>query len=215
MKLGVRSLGAAMVGYGYWGPNIVRNLMESPDFDLVGLCELDDARIREFRRRCPDVRAGRDLDLMLNDPGVDAVVVATPPSTHFAIAERALAAGKHVLVEKPLAMRAVEAEDLMALAKHQGLVLMPGHTFVYSPRVQKIRELLTGGLLGDPYFITSSRMNLGRYQPDGVIYDLAPHDLSILLYWFDQPVVRVAASGLGVLQSHVPETAFLTVQLLG
>jgi len=207
------ALGVAMVGYGYWGPNLVRNLLACPRFRLLGLCETDESRARAFSGYYQHVPVARELDRLLLDPGVDAVLIATPPSTHFELTKRALEADKHVLVEKPLAMSVEDAREVIALAEERSLVLMPGHTFVYSPRVQRIRDLLVEGVIGDPYFITSSRMNLGRYQPDGVIYDLAPHDISILLYWFDQPIVQVAASGVGVLRSDVPETAFLTVLL--
>ena len=148
---------------------------------------------------------------MLADPSVDAVSIATPPRTHFPLVRQALEAGKHVLVEKPLATNSVDAEALVDLAERKGLVLMPGHTFLYSPAVNKVRELIDSGELGELYFITSSRMNLGIYQPDGVVNDLAPHDLSILLYWLQQPVSIVSASGSTVFQDGVPETAFLTL----
>jgi predicted dehydrogenase len=213
MQFDAPALGVAMVGYGYWGPNLVRNLLECPRYRLLGLCETDESRARAFSGCHQHVPVARELDRLLLDPGVDAVLIATPPSTHFELTKRALEADKHVLVEKPLAMSVDDAREVISLAEERSLVLMPGHTFVYSPRVQRIRELLVEGMIGDPYFITSSRMNLGRYQPDGVIYDLAPHDISILLYWFDEPVVQVAASGVGVLRSDVPETAFLTVLL--
>ena len=148
---------------------------------------------------------------MLSDPSIDAVVVATPPRTHHPLVRSALEAGKHVLVEKPLATSGAEARDLIEVAQATGRVLMPGHTFVYSPPVNKVKELIDQGALGELYFVTSSRMNLGKYQPDGVICDLAPHDLSILLYWLDQPVAEVAASGLCALEPEVPTTAFLTL----
>jgi predicted dehydrogenase len=119
------------------------------------------------------------------------------------------------MVEKPLATSAVHAEELIEIAAEADRVLMPGHTFVYSPPVNKVRELIQSGELGDVYFITSSRMNLGLYQPDGVISDLAPHDLSILLYWLDRPVTHVAATGQSIFQDGVPETAFLTVTFSG
>jgi predicted dehydrogenase len=141
--------------------------------------------------------------------------VATPPRTHYEVARLALEAGKHVLVEKPLAVDPDEAEDLLRLADDVGTTLMPGHTFVYSPPVNKVRDLIRSGELGDVYFITSSRMNLGLYQSDGVVSDLAPHDLSIMLYWLNRPVVRVVASGLSVFQPGVPETAFLTLTFAG
>jgi predicted dehydrogenase len=188
-------LNLAVVGYGYWGPNIVRNLMERPELQLWGLCELNPERVRKFASRYPGVRTCASFEEVLEDPGVDAVSIATPPSTHYSLVKRALEAGKHVLVEKPLATDIEKAESLVELAERSGLVLMPGHTFLYSPAVNKVRQLIESGELGEIYFVTSSRMNLGIYQPDGVVNDLAPHDLSILLYWLDQPVSIVAASG--------------------
>ena len=154
------------------------------------LCELDPERAAEFSRRYPGVPTSSDFDAVLDDERTQAVSIATPPRTHFRLVKQALEAGKHVLVEKPLATSVAEAEALVELADHHGLVLMPGHTFLYSPPVNKVRDLITTGQLGDIYFVTSSRMNLGIYQPDGVVCDLAPHDLSILLYWLDRPMGR-------------------------
>lgn len=204
-------LGIGVVGYGYWGPNLARNVSERPELELLALCERDPARCAAFSTRFPGVTVHNDLDDMLEDPAIDAVLVATPPRTHHAIVKAALEAGKHVLVEKPLAKTAAEAHDLIAVAERRDLVLMPGHTFVYSPPVNKIRDLIREDMLGEVYFVTSTRMNLGKYQPDGVICDLAPHDLSILLYWLEEPVVEVAASARSVFQAGVPETAFLTL----
>jgi predicted dehydrogenase len=208
-------IGIAVVGYGYWGPNLARNIAERPEFRLVGLCERDPARAMDFARRYPGCEVEHDLDAMLLDPRVQAVSIATPPATHYDLARRALEAGKHVMVEKPLATSAAHAEELIELAAGVERVLMPGHTFVYSPPVNKVRDLIRAGELGDVYFITSSRMNLGLYQPDGVISDLAPHDLSILLYWLGRPVTHIAASGQSVFQDGVPETAFLTITFSG
>jgi predicted dehydrogenase len=123
----------------------------------------------------------------------------------------ALDAGKHVLVEKPLARTAAEAAELVELADRRGLVLMPGHTFLYSPPVNKVYDLIREGSLGEIYFVTSSRMNLGKYQPDGVICDLAPHDISILLYLLDSPVTQVSASARSIFREDNPEVAFLTI----
>jgi predicted dehydrogenase len=201
----------AVVGYGYWGPNIVRNVMDRPEFELWGLCEMSPERAAKFTARYPGARTSASFDEVLADPSVDAVSIATPPATHHALVAQALSAGKHVLVEKPLATTAADAEALIELADDAGLVLMPGHTFLYSSAVNKVRDLIASGDLGEVYFITSSRMNLGIYQPDGVIKDLAPHDLSILLYWLEQSVSMVSASGSTIFQSGVPETAFLTV----
>ncbi len=205
------SVRIAVVGYGYWGPNLVRNILERPAFHLGGLCELDASRIAEFSVRHPTIPVTDDLEAFLLDPEIEAVAIATPPSTHHELARRCLEAGKHVLVEKPLATSPAEAEDLMAVAEESGLVLMPGHTFVYSPPVNKVRDLIRSGEVGDVYFVTSARMNLGLYQRDGVISDLAPHDVSILLYWLEQPVIQVTAAGQSVFQPGVPETAFLTL----
>lgn len=213
MRLVSSKVGVVAVGYGYWGPNVVRNLVEHPEFRLLTLCELDAARAAEFSRRYPESAIERRLEVALLDPGVEAVAIATPPRSHYTLARAALEAGKHVLVEKPLATTTAEAEDLVALAEERGLVLMPGHTFVYSPPVNKVRELINAGELGDPHFVTSSRMNLGYYQPDGVIRDLAPHDISILLHLLDKPVVEVTASGCSVFEEGIPETAFITLKL--
>jgi predicted dehydrogenase len=204
-------LGTAVIGYGYWGPNLARNVAECTGLRLEALCELDPEQLSLFRRRHAGVRTVRELDAVLVDPAVQAVVIATPPQTHHALASRALRAGKHVLVEKPLATTLADARDLAALAATHERVLMPGHTFIYSPAVNTVRELIRDGVVGDVHFVTSSRMNLGKYNGDGVVCDLAPHDLSILLYWLEQPVVGVAASGSSVLRQGVSETAFLTL----
>lgn len=212
---GQAPLRAVVVGYGYWGPNLVRNVIERPEFELVALCERDLQRGQAFNARVPDVPVIEDLDEILADPTIDALIVATPPHTHHAICKAALLAGKHVLVEKPLATNTMDAIDLVDTANTRDVLLMPGHTFLYSPPVAKVRQLIDRGVLGEMYFVTSARMNLGKYQKDGVICDLAPHDLSILLHWIDQPIVQVAASGRSVFQSDVPETAFLTLTFAG
>lgn len=209
------AIGTLVVGYGYWGPNIVRNIVERPEFQLVGLCERDESRIEEFQRRNKDAWCERDLERALADPRVEAVAIATPPHTHYGLVRCALEAGKHVLVEKPLARTSAEATELMALAEDLDQVLMPGHTFLYSPSVNKIRNLIEQDVLGEIYFVTSSRMNLGLYQQDGVVLDLAPHDLSILLHWLRKPIVEVTANGRSVFQEGVHETAFMTLRFEG
>jgi predicted dehydrogenase len=206
-----KPIGIVVVGYGYWGPNIVRNVMERAEFELIALCERDATAAARFSQRFPGVPVSTDLDALLEDPRVQAVSIATPPSTHYTLARRALEAGRHVLVEKPLATTSRDAEMLVELAESLEVVLMPGHTFLYSPPVNKVRDLITSGELGEIYFVTSARMNLGLYQSDGVINDLAPHDLSILQYWLDTSVTDVTASGRSIFQATVPETAFVTL----
>ena len=205
-------IGVALVGYGYWGPNLARNLVESADLRLMTLCDSTERRRAAFAGKHPGIDVASDFDHVLLNPKVEAVVIATPPSTHYALVRRALEAGKHVLVEKPLARTESQARELVELARRLELTLMPGHTFLYSPSVNKVRDLIRDGTLGEPYFVTSSRMNLGNYQPDGVVCDLAPHDLSILLHWLEEPVVQVAATACSVFQSDVPETAFISLR---
>ena len=177
-----------VIGYGYWGPNLVRNVIERHDLELVAVCELDGARGEACRARYPGTRIEATLEPVLADPSIEAVIVATPPRSHHALVSAALLAGKHVLVEKPLATTAEDAQDLIDLAAGAGLLLMPGHTFVYSPAVNLVGDLIRAGDVGEVYFVTSSRMNLGKYQHGGVLCDLAPHDLSILLHWIDGPI---------------------------
>ena len=204
-------LRAAVVGYGYWGPNLVRNVMERAELEFAGLCERAPDRAAAFTARYGAQTIYEDLAEVLADETIEALVVATPPRTHYAIVRAALEAGKHVLVEKPLATTSSDAADLIDVAARHGRTLMPGHTFVYSPPVNKVKELIDNDVLGEVYFVTSSRMNLGKYQADGVVLDLAPHDLSILLYWLGVPVVEVAATGRSIFQDGVHETAFITL----
>jgi predicted dehydrogenase len=198
------AIGTVVVGYGYWGPNIVRNVIERPEFEMLALCERDQSRIDEFEKRTPGIPC-KTFEQALADPDVEAVAIATPPHTHYLLVRQALEAGKQVLVEKPLARTAGEAAELVALSEEVERVLMPGHTFLYSPSVNKVKDLIDEDVLGEIYFATSSRMNLGLYQQDGVILDLAPHDLSILLYWLGKPLVEVSAN----------ETAFMTLRFEG
>jgi len=204
-------IGAAVVGCGYWGPNLARNLSETPEFRLHALCDRDPGTLRALGRKHPHAHTIADFDELLADDAVEAVVIATPPTTHAPLAKRALLAGKHVLVEKPLATCLSDGRELAEIASTSGLTIMPGHTFVYSPAVNTVRQLIQEEVIGDIHFVTSSRMNLGKYQRDGVVCDLAPHDLSILLYWLDEPVVEVSASGSCVFREDVPETAFMTL----
>lgn len=174
-----RRLGIAVIGAGYWGPNLVRNFGGSPDWDLRVVCDLDLEKAR--RVAGPHVEVTDSLDRVLDDPTIDAVAIATPARTHHGLALQALSAGKHVLVEKPLADSVVRGRTMVDLADAQGLTLMTDHTFCYTPVVQKMRDLVVSGELGQIHFIDSVRINLGLVQPDiDVLWDLAPHDLAIL-----------------------------------
>jgi predicted dehydrogenase len=203
-----------LVGLGYWGPNLLRVLIEMPGVEVRWVCDLDETRLERYQRRYPSVTATRRFEDVLDDPDVDAVVIATPVFTHHYLASRALEAGKHTFVEKPLAPSGEEAEALSGLAAESGLVLMCGQTFVYSPPVRAVKRLLERGDLGDLFFISSSRVNLGLHQRDvSVVWDLAPHDFSILLYWLDEVPETVRAIGRDSIVKGIPDVAFITLSL--
>lgn len=171
----------AVIGAGYWGPNLARNLRASADWNLATICDLDIARARRVAEAVGGVPVTADLGAVLADPLIDAVAVATPARTHHPIVLAALAAGKHVMVEKPLADTRDRGAEMVRRAQESGLVLMADHTYCYTPAVLKIRELIESGSLGDVLFVDSVRINLGLIQPDvDVFWDLAPHDLSIM-----------------------------------
>jgi predicted dehydrogenase len=199
-----------LAGLGYWGPNLLRNASELESVDVLAVCDLDQRALERHGRRYPHIAQTRDFDDLL-EAAVDAVIIATPIATHFDLAQRALLAGKHVLVEKPLACDVDEAQELRRLARERDLVIMPGHTFLYSPPVLAIKRLLEDGELGRVHFATSSRVNLGIHQRDNsVVRDLAPHDFSILTYWMGRPEF-VRAIGRDVIVDDVVDVAFIDV----
>jgi predicted dehydrogenase len=203
----------AVVGLGYWGPNLVRNLQEHASAELAAVCDMREPALEKIARRHPGVRTTTKLDEILASDEIEAVAIATPVSTHHPIASAALAAGKHVFIEKPLAASSSQAIDLARRAARQGRVLMPGHTFLYSPSVNCIRELLTAGELGETYFISMSRVNLGLHQSDvSVAWDLAPHDFSILRYWLDETPRYVTATCRNCVMPAVADVAFITLE---
>jgi len=206
-------VGIAVVGLGYWGPNLVRAMHDVDDFDVEWVCDLDANALAKIGRRYPAVRRTTDLDEVLADDDVDAVAIATPVSTHFPLAKRALEAGKHVFVEKPLAASTAEAVALAELAESQQVVLMPGHTFLYSPPVRTIRALIDAEDLGDIYFISSSRVNLGLHQRDvSVAWDLGPHDFSILRYWLQETPTHLAGTSRSCIIPGTPDVAFISLE---
>ena len=201
-----------VVGLGYWGPNLARNLQEQPEAELAGLCDLSADRLERLGRRYPAAACYGQLGQMLADPTIEAIVIATPVSTHHRVASAALRAGKHVFIEKPLASSSDEALDLIELAEREGLVMMPGHTFLYSPPVVMIRDLIQSGELGDIYFISTSRVNLGLHQADAsVAWDLGPHDFSILRYWLDETPAAASALARSCIIPGVPDVAFISL----
>ncbi|MFJ2823253.1 Gfo/Idh/MocA family protein [Streptomyces toxytricini] len=209
-------LGVAVVGAGYWGPNLVRNFQASPAFRLRWLCDLDADRARRVLGGYSTVQATSDYAAVLADPAVDAVAVATPAGTHLDVALAALRAGKHVLVEKPLAATYEDGLRLVTEAEERGLTLMCDHTYCYTPAVARIRELVRSGELGEIQFVDSVRINLGLVQKDvDVLWDLAPHDLSVLDFVLPDDVrpVAVAAHGADPIGAGQSCVAYLTLQL--
>ncbi|MCF7762173.1 MAG: Gfo/Idh/MocA family oxidoreductase [Verrucomicrobia bacterium] len=172
-----------VVGCGYWGPNLARNFRLLPDCNLKMICDLSEKRLAHVRSLCPEAKAEKDYTRMLNEGRLDAVVIATAVKLHFPMAKASLLAGKHTMIEKPMASSSAECEELIEIARRKGLVLMVGHTFLYSPAVAKIKEIVECGDIGDLRYICSRRLNLGLFQKDiNVAWDLAPHDVSIILH---------------------------------
>ena len=203
----------AVVGLGYWGPNLVRNLHELPDSELSAVCDMRQEALDAISRRYPAVATTTSFDEVIADDSIDAIALATPVSTHYPLAVKALNAGKHIFIEKPLAASAVEARDLLERAAERNLVLMPGHTFLYSPPVNTIRDLITNGDLGDIYFISTSRVNLGLHQSDvSVAWDLGPHDFSILRYWLGETPRHVSALSRSCVIPNMPDVAFINLE---
>jgi predicted dehydrogenase len=202
-----------VVGLGYWGPNLLRVLIERTDVDVRWICDLDQTRLDGLSRRYPSVRTTRQIDDVLDDPAIDGIVLATPVHTHYDLARRCMEAGKHTFVEKPLAPSTAQAAELIDYAARCELVLMCGHTFLYSPPVRRVRELIDQGELGDIYFMSSSRVNLGLHQRDvSVVWDLGPHDFSILLYWLGCPPNEIRATGRDSIVPGITDVAFVTMQ---
>jgi len=191
---------AAVVGCGYWGPNLVRNFRQSADCHLKVLCDLSESRLRHMRRLYPDLSTTNRFEELLEDPEIDAIAIATPVRFHYEMAKACLYAGKHVFIEKPMARTVAEAEELVALAQKQGLVLMVGHTFLFSPAVRRMKEIIDAGDIGEVQYVSARRLNLGLFQKDiNVAWDLAPHDISIILHLLHEQPLSVSCHG----SSHV------------
>ncbi|CRK60335.1 oxidoreductase, Gfo/Idh/MocA family [Alloactinosynnema sp. L-07] len=212
------TIGLAVIGAGYWGPNLVRNAQATPGLRLEYLCDLDADRARRVLGEYSTVKVSDSLDEVLADPAVDAVAIATPAKTHLPVAMAALEAGKHVLVEKPLAATYAEGKQLVDAADERGLTLMLDHTYCYTPAVAHLRELVQGGGIGSVQYLDSVRINLGLVQPDvDVLWDLAPHDLSIFLSILPEGVqpLSVAAHGSDPIGAGRACVAHLTILLTG
>ena len=202
-----------VVGCGYWGPNLVRNFRSLPDCKVKVVCDLNEQRLAHLKSLYPEVQGSTDYHHLLNGLGLDAVVIATAVQTHYPMAKASLLAGKHTFIEKPMACSSAECAELIEIARKKGLVLMVGHTFLYSPAVRKIKEIVEHGDIGEIRYICARRLNLGLFQKDiNVAWDLAPHDISIALHIIGEQPSTVNCRGT----AHVtPGVEDVTTMCLG
>ena len=203
-----KNISVAVVGAGYWGPNLIRNFNQIPSCTMKVCCDLDSEKLERIQSLYPNVETTSQFDDVLNDPNIDAIAIATPVYTHHKLAMAALQRGKHVLVEKPLASSVAECRDMVRAAEENQCTLMVGHTFEYSAAVNKAKEIIESGEIGEIQYISSVRVNLGLFQPDiNVIWDLAPHDLSIILYLADEMPLAVNAAGSAHYKKDIEDVA--------
>jgi len=191
-----KQIKVGVVGCGYWGPNLVRNFRSLPDCHLKMMCDTSEQRLAHLKSLYPEVEAATDYNQMLNGVGLDAVIIATAVRSHYPLAKASLLAGKHTFIEKPMASSSHECEELIEIARKNGLVLMTGHTFLYSPAVRKIKEIVDSGDIGEIRYINARRLNLGLFQKDiNVTWDLAPHDIAIVLSIIGEQPITVNCQG--------------------
>jgi predicted dehydrogenase len=201
-----------VVGCGYWGPKLLRNFYEMPNVDVVFACDLRKDRLDHVKKLYPLTKLTQDYRQLIR-ANVDAVVVATPPATHYQIAKEALLQDKHTLIEKPLTLNSRDAEELIELAEKKGKVLMVGHTYEYNPAVEALKEIISTGQIGDVYYMSATRVNLGIFQKDlNVVWDLAPHDIAIFLYLLGMEPIAVSARGAAYVQPGIHDVAYLTTE---
>lgn len=200
----------AVLGVGYWGPNLLRNFSQLDGVNVVAICDMDASRLAYIHKQYPEPRLEEDYSKVLADPSVDAVAVALPAKLHYEMALEALKAGKHVFVEKPLALSSEECLDLIHVAEENDRVLMVGHTFEYNAAVNVLKDEIQKGALGEVYYINSHRLNLGKIRQDvNVMWNLAPHDISMILYVVQQEPVTVSARGGCYIQEGIEDVVFI------
>jgi len=191
-----KRINVGVVGCGYWGPNLIRNLRALPECEVKTICDLDEKRLSHLRSLYPGVEGETNFERVVNDANIDAIVIATSVRLHYRMAKASLLAGKHTLIEKPMAASTAECEELIDIARSKGVILMVGHTFLYSAAVRKIKEIVDNGDVGDLRYISARRLNLGLFQKDiNVAWDLAPHDISIILYIMQEKPFSVNCRG--------------------
>jgi predicted dehydrogenase len=201
----------AVIGYGYWGPNFVRNFDSIDNSEVAAICDLNKKNLDSARKKYPDILITNNYDELLANKEIDAVIVATPPETHFELAKKALISGKHVLVEKPLCTKASEADELIEISKNNKKVLMVDHTFQYSPAIDRLKEIISSGEIGKIQYIHSQRLNMGLFNTKGVLWDLAPHDISIILHLLDKFPEKINARAYAHIKNDIHDLAFINM----
>lgn len=206
-------LTVGVIGCGYWGPNLIRNFRSLSECQVKLACDLDRERLAHMSRLYPEINTTTDVEDLINDSDLDAIVVATPVWSHFELGKKCLAAGKHTFIEKPMASSVSQCKELMGLAEKNGLTLMVGHTFIYSAPVRKVKEIVAAGDIGELLYISSQRMNLGLFQKDiNVAWDLATHDISIILYIMEEPAVSVNCQGKAHITPGIEDVTNMSLQ---
>jgi predicted dehydrogenase len=207
-------INVGLIGFGYWGPNLARNFSFNPDLELTAICDFSSDRLKAAKQHYPQVNLYKDLDDFFNDTALDAIAIATPVATHFKLAKKAISSGRHVWLEKPMTETVPQAEELIELAEQKNKVLLVDHTFVYTGAVRKIKEVIDKGELGDMIYYDSTRVNLGLFQQDiNVVWDLAPHDISIMDYLMPFKKVEVSATGSHYYGNGIVPKSLLTVYM--
>ncbi|MDO8537738.1 MAG: Gfo/Idh/MocA family oxidoreductase [archaeon] len=206
-------IGIGVVGAGYWGPNIIRNFSSIDSCRLISVCDLDSEKLKKVKEKYPAIEATNSFDELLKKKEINAIAIASFPSTHYELSKKALLAGKHVFCEKPLTLNHAESEELAKIAIEKNLTLMVGHTYVYSPAVIKLKQLIDSKKLGKIFYIYIRRLNLGLFQKDtNVLWDLAPHDISIVLFLLNSKPVSVSAMGYSHIIKNVEDVAFINIK---
>ena len=202
----------AVVGCGYWGPNLVRNFVSLPNCRVKAVCDVDGSRLSHISSLFPQIETQTDYECIIKDPEIDAIAIATPVRYHYEMARKSLLAGKHTLIEKPMAANVKECAELIDLSHKNGLKLMVGHTFIFSPAVRRIKEIVAAGDLGEIQYIRSQRLNLGLFQKDiNVAWDLSPHDISIILYIMKEFPVAVNCQGKAHINKDIEDVTIMTL----
>jgi len=201
------------IGVGYWGPNVLRNFYDIENVEIKKVVDRDKNRQNYIKKKYSSLKTGHDIDEIITDKDIDAVIVSTPADLHYEMTKKVLLSGKHCFVEKPLALKTEEARELVKIAEEKGLVLMVGHVFLYNAAVNYLKRRISDGELGKIYYIYSQRLNLGRVRSNiNALWNLAPHDISIVLYLLEKMPVSVSASGMSCIQKGVEDVVFMNMK---